>query len=426
MKIGLQTWGSDGDVRPMVALANGLSTAGHEVRLVISSVTGTDYGPLAAALDLAVQSVGTLEYTEDDFREFSEEAFSQRDPVHQMARLMARLYDPIAVPIAEASRELCAQNELVVGHVALHALGAFAEKAGRPFVSVSFTPSTIPTRAIPPEGLPNLGGLTNRLGWKLADFLLGRVMLPRVNAVRASLDLPPARSFLRDAASSGTLNLIAASPALCAPMPDWSANHQICGFFDVPQQGDAYQIPGPLSRFLKSGPPPVYMTLGSMLLADPELAEVTRILVEAALQAGCRAIVQSRWDEIDDIPKHPSIFRLTQASHQVIFPHCACVVHHGGSGTSQAATLAGCPSVVVAYYLDQGFWGQCLTRAGISPGLLMRRSLNPTRLAHKLREVLSNPGMKTRAQEFAEQMKAEDGVRRAVELIGEHFAQIDR
>jgi hypothetical protein len=38
MRIGLQTWGSEGDIQPFVALADGLQKAGHEVTLVITSV----------------------------------------------------------------------------------------------------------------------------------------------------------------------------------------------------------------------------------------------------------------------------------------------------------------------------------------------------------------------------------------------------
>lgn len=31
MKIGIQTWGSNGDIRPIIALADGLQNAGHTV-----------------------------------------------------------------------------------------------------------------------------------------------------------------------------------------------------------------------------------------------------------------------------------------------------------------------------------------------------------------------------------------------------------
>ena len=42
MKIGLQTWGSEGDVQPFLALASGLVKAGHEVTLVITEVSNRD------------------------------------------------------------------------------------------------------------------------------------------------------------------------------------------------------------------------------------------------------------------------------------------------------------------------------------------------------------------------------------------------
>ena len=50
MKIGIQTWGSDGDIRPFAALAGGFSQAGHEVTLVFTSVDNKDYADLAANL----------------------------------------------------------------------------------------------------------------------------------------------------------------------------------------------------------------------------------------------------------------------------------------------------------------------------------------------------------------------------------------
>jgi hypothetical protein len=43
MKIGIQTWGSHGDIRPFVALADGLQAAGHEVTLVVTCVDSDRY-----------------------------------------------------------------------------------------------------------------------------------------------------------------------------------------------------------------------------------------------------------------------------------------------------------------------------------------------------------------------------------------------
>ncbi len=38
MNIGIQTWGSEGDVRPFLALAAGLRAAGHDVTLAVTRV----------------------------------------------------------------------------------------------------------------------------------------------------------------------------------------------------------------------------------------------------------------------------------------------------------------------------------------------------------------------------------------------------
>ena len=50
MKIGMQAWGSEGDIRPMVALGHGLVQRGHEVELVYTDIADRHYDAVAAAL----------------------------------------------------------------------------------------------------------------------------------------------------------------------------------------------------------------------------------------------------------------------------------------------------------------------------------------------------------------------------------------
>ena len=47
MRIGLQAWGSEGDISPFTALAAGLAAKGHEVTLAVTDNIGRDYAPLA-------------------------------------------------------------------------------------------------------------------------------------------------------------------------------------------------------------------------------------------------------------------------------------------------------------------------------------------------------------------------------------------
>ena len=44
MRVGIQGWGSEGDLRPLLALAIQLRRRGHEVRLVLSPIDGHNYG----------------------------------------------------------------------------------------------------------------------------------------------------------------------------------------------------------------------------------------------------------------------------------------------------------------------------------------------------------------------------------------------
>jgi UDP:flavonoid glycosyltransferase YjiC (YdhE family) len=56
MKIGLQAWGSEGDIRPFTALAAGLTKAGHDVTLVVTDNAGRDYSGLAQRFGYGVVS----------------------------------------------------------------------------------------------------------------------------------------------------------------------------------------------------------------------------------------------------------------------------------------------------------------------------------------------------------------------------------
>ena len=182
-------------------------------------------------------------------------------------------------------------------------------------------------------------------------------------------------------------------------------------------------MPDDLRRFLEAGPPPVFMTLGSMFSLDLEPGVITDILVQGALHARCRAIVQAPWDALAGYPDHPQIYKLRKAPHQHLFPHCSLVVHHGGAGTTHSALLHGCPSVVIQHFGDQDFNASELRRAGVAPKGLNRRTVTGRKLADAIRTVLDHPGMKKRAGELSRVMQKEDGVQTAAELIEKHLFQ---
>ena len=57
MNIGIQTWGSNGDIRPLLALADGLQKAGHRVTMVVSSIDNRSYHAICKQMGLAYRQV---------------------------------------------------------------------------------------------------------------------------------------------------------------------------------------------------------------------------------------------------------------------------------------------------------------------------------------------------------------------------------
>jgi sterol 3beta-glucosyltransferase len=415
----MQTWGSDGDIHPLIALAGGLAAAGHEVTLAITSAERKSYEPYAKRLGFGVLPVGFIGKSDEDMFQTAYRMHQTSNPLEQVRVVIHDMLVPGVDSMFQAAQALCADNDLIIGHFILHATQAAAEMAGKPYVTVTLNHSAIPTRETPPPMVPNLGGPFNKLAWRLTERIVNRVLLPPINQLRREQGLRPARSF-RDVWESPGCNLIAVSPEFCPPKGDWGEHQQVCGFLNLPGEARPWEMDGRLAQFLEAGPPPVYMTFGSMLAAvrDPHyVVETTRLLVEAARVAGCRAILQSAWDVVSGIPEHPEIYRIETTPHPAVFPHCAAVVHHGGAGTTQTATLCGCPSIVVQHITDQFFWGSELKRLGVAPKPIDRRSATPAKIGGAVRRVLDDPSMRQRARRLGARMSAENGVQRAVEII---------
>ncbi|EEF26194.1 hypothetical protein RCOM_1879110, partial [Ricinus communis] len=171
-----------------------------------------------------------------------------------------------------------------------------------------------------------------------------------------------------------------------------------------------------VEAFLAAGEAPVYMGFGSWTPRDIlHQTDTLRLFTEAAQLAGCRAIIQSDDAAACGFHSNERMLYVPASPHHLIFPRCAAVVHHGGAGTTQSATLAGKPSVVVAHINEQEHWGMELRRIGIAGKPLHRRSVTATKLAARLRAI--TPAMRSRAPQVAQLMARENGVATAVRLI---------
>lgn len=407
MKIGIQTWGSDGDILPFLALAEGLQNAGHTVTVAYTSVDNKDYSDYAK--HVGFQSVKAFEQFDVSIDKDLAEIVHTNDPLKQFTIVMQRFFDPALEAMYEASRELCAHNDIVIGHMMNHTLLTAAQKQGIPRIVVALAPLAIQTKYIPLFG-PNLGSILNLLTWKLGD-MVNRKIFARAENIRTREGLPPLKSTQEQLYVSHELTLIACSSVLAVRRPDWEEHIQICGDLRSDVLCKHMPIPEGMEAFLKAGKPPVYITFGSLTPFENEALD--ELVTKALEMAGCRAIFQTG----TNAQSSANLFKCSKAPHALLFPLCSAIVHHGGAGTTHSSLRAGKPSIVVEHAFDQMFWGREVQKIGAGGEILHRNTLTAEKLAQAITQTLASAPMHKKAAGLGLAMQNENGVLNAVRLI---------
>lgn len=421
MKIGLQTWGSYGDIRPFIALAEGLLSVGHDVTLVITSIHDAGYDSFLSRSGVTIRTVySPVIQDREALRNIEANIFAESDPVKQTQTIIERLLVPVESAMYEAAEQLCKENDLVIGHFFHYPLHVAAKRTGCPYASVALVHSAIPSAHQPPSGMPNLGSLCNRVMWSLVKSILNRKLKKYSDHLSKQHGIEPAHDLISDVWASNQLTLIAVSSQLCSSQNDWPEYYQVCGFLSRQREVFGGEVTDELRGFLSQGDPPVYMTFGSAMCAG-EQSETISILTDAAQKASVRAIIQAPGWRESGFRSSVTVHYVDSAPHGEIFPHCSAIVHHGGAGTSQAALLAGKASIVVTHTSEQEFWGRELARIRVSPKPLSRKTLRADQLAGKIVLITKSQIFKEAAMRVGIEMAKEDGVATAVRLINERF-----
>ena len=410
MRIGLQTWGTDGDILPFLSLAGTLAERGHVVTIAYTSLDGKDHDALATRMGVRPVRVPAPIHPGADLFALT----TSRGSLRQLRVLLERYHDPITDALFQASTALCAENDLVIDHVLCPTLTIAAEQVAIPRVVLALFPQGIRADGISPLG-GDLGRWVNGLMWSVGDAVMTRRLFRPAQRLRERLGLRPWKSLLKEQFRSPVLNLVAASrtllPGAIVAEPDLT----VCGAFPMPGHNPAWALTPREQAFLDTGPPPVFLTFGSCTAFDPEGAFT--LLTEAARAAGTRAIVQVDPTIALEHLRDPHVLLVHGVPHDELFPKCALVVHHGGAGTTHAVCRAGRPSIVVEHAYDQAWWGMQLHRVGAAPRVLHRRSVNAERLARAIRTVVGDKRYGRAAIQVAEGMRQEEGPVSAVRMI---------
>jgi sterol 3beta-glucosyltransferase len=415
MHIAILTMGSRGDVQPYVALGVGLQSAGHRVTLA----TFADFEPFVRRHGLSFSpisgSIRELLQTDEGCGVLN----TAGRPV-RMLRGVKRVVDLIQPIMGDILRDVwraCQGADRIVAAALFYYYGDhFAHLLDVPLYLSSHGPKA-PTRAFQQLWFPDLSrflpagaGAYNLFTHRLAERLLDQFREPVLrDSWRKVFGEPMPKVPKRHLPS------VYCYSAEVLPRPaDWDKNQHITGYWFLDDERDWHPPPG-LLDFLQAGPPPVCVGFGSMGCGRP--GELARIVLEALATAGQRGVLLTGWGglHLADLPD--DVFKIDAIPYAWLFPRMAAVVHHGGAGTTAECLRAGVPSINIPFFADQPFWARRVHALGVGPKHISRRQLSAARLAKAISVAVGDADMQCRAADLGRRLRAEDGVRKAVDLI---------
>jgi sterol 3beta-glucosyltransferase len=208
--------------------------------------------------------------------------------------------------------------------------------------------------------------------------------------------------------------LLAMSPHVVPPPADWPETVHVTGYWFLDEGAD-WEPPDALLAFLADGPPPVFVSFGSMAGRHPE--RTAAIVLDALAQTGERGLIVTGWGGLK-LPDPPANIYITESiPHDWLMPRVGAVVHHGGAGTTAAGLRAGKPTIICPFVADQPFWGRRVAALGVGPAPIPQRKLTPEKLAAAIRQAMSDEDMKRAAGELGAKIRSENGIERAVERV---------
>lgn len=141
MRTGMQPWRGHCDIRPLLALAEGLQSAGHEVSLAITCIYSAEYNASISNTGVKVLSVASpVIRDKDEFANIEKSILHEDKSAKRNHTIMTKSYLPAEADVYELAEQPCADSDLVIGQYWSYPLQAAAEKAGRHHVSVMFQP----------------------------------------------------------------------------------------------------------------------------------------------------------------------------------------------------------------------------------------------------------------------------------------------
>src|SRR6201994_3662216 len=410
MRIVLSSFGTLGDIHPLIAVALELQRRGHVPVLAVPELfrpkinaIGLEFAPVGPILDpqnnqLVAMLMDIRKGTERTLREILFPAIRQS------------YQELLAAVQAKGGADLMVAGELV------YQAPIVAEVTGIPWASHVLAPLSFFSRydapVLPPypmlarlqPALPGMGRVIARFArW------VTRSWPEPIYRLRAELGLGRGPDPIFEAKHSPYLVLAMFSPLLGEPQPDWPAATQTTGFVFYDGDAASRTLPADLERFLDAGPPPIVFTLGSAAVLDA--GDFYQQSALAAGLTGQRAVLLVGSDPRNVPQQVPQNVCVAQyAPYSRLFPRASVIIHQGGVGTTAQALSSGKPMLVMPYSHDQPDNARRVRRLGVAR-VIRRKRYNAENAARKIMLLLEKKRPARRAAKIGALLRNEDGLK---------------
>jgi len=402
MRILLVTRGSQGDVYPYIQLAAELKKRGHWVTLSVPRIF--ERHAKAAGVRYALQAsddiVGMLEETPDTKNLLQ---WTRRVIDSQFAEIIPMLED----------------HDILVASNTEFSIGSIAEHCGKPLFRTAYGPF-IPSREIPPPVFPLPKPhpvLRPALLWKLLAVGLNLMVKKTLNKNRKELGLPPIKDQAEHAPATA-FNYLMYSKFLGSVDNNWKHKWGIGGYcFNDILHYDREELEKVAAFIKKDKRPTVFFSLGSCNAKRRD--RLAEMLLDVCSERGYKLLVACGWwDTGAHLEKKDNLFCIENViPHQLIFPKCDAIIHHGGAGTTHSAARSGRPQMVVPLLLDQFYWSRRVEELGIGPAGVKIKSVSRKQLDRKIADLVGNPAYKEKAAAMGTLIRGENGLENMCRII---------
>jgi MGT family glycosyltransferase len=399
VKIVAYTSPARGHLYPLVPTLLELQRRGHEVavRTLASETAQLErLGLCASGMSPAVEAREM-----DDWR--------GGNPIAQLGRALAAFVDRAGHEVPDL-REAIAEHrpDLLLVDVNTWGAQAVAEASGLPWAVFAPYPLPIPSRDVPPFGL-GLKPMTGALG-RIRDTALLRLsllswnkVLPALNRIRDTAGAQPLASVV-DVFGRAPVTIAFTAEPFEYHRSDWPSSVRLVGPSSWEPATETPAWVGDLRQ------PVVLVSTSTEYQADDRLLQVA---LDALADEPVSVVATSPAGRLAGL-RVPANARVEPfLPHGPILAIAACVVCHGGMGTTQKALAAGVPVCAVPFGRDQPEVARRVEMAGAGTRLPARR-LGPERLRRAVREAMT---MREGAARLSEAFAAAPGAAGAADAV---------